>query len=150
MTPWVEAATGTGATSPVDEERVAELVRAVLLAEGVAQAELSVALLGDAEIAELNQRYLGHPGPTDVIAFGLHEPGDAPLGDVYVGVEQARRQAAEWGATPAEEVLRLAVHGTLHVLGWDHPTDAGRSESPMYRRQEELLARFLAAPADAR
>jgi probable rRNA maturation factor len=54
-------------------------------------------------------------------------------------VEQAIRQAAEFGATPADEVLRLAIHGTLHVLGWEHPEGAGRTESEMFARQEELL-----------
>jgi probable rRNA maturation factor len=68
---------------------------------------------------------------------------------VYVGIEQAVRQAAEFGATPAEEVLRLAVHGTLHVLGYDHPKEAGRAESEMFARQEALLKSFLAAEPGA-
>jgi probable rRNA maturation factor len=62
-------------------------------------------------------------------------------------VEQALRQAAEYGATPAEEVLRLAVHGTLHVLGYDHPEGADRASSEMFARQEALLRGFLESPA---
>lgn len=139
----VDVSVGAGVEPPVAPERIAAAVRHVLRAEGVGEAELSVALLGDAEIAALNEAYLAHPGPTDVLSFHLHEPGDPPLGDVYVGVEQALRQAAEFGATPAEEVLRLAVHGTLHVLGWDHPDGAGRTGSEMFRRQEALLKELL-------
>ncbi len=134
---------------PVPPERIEAVVRWVLREEAVKTAELSVALLDDAEIARMNQEYLEHEGPTDVISFALHHPGDPPLGDVYVGVEQAVRQAAEFGASPAEEVLRLAVHGTLHVLGYDHPKEAGRAESEMFARQEELLKSFLAAEPGA-
>jgi probable rRNA maturation factor len=135
----VEVSVGEGVDSPVDVARVEAVVRHVLRAEGVASAEISVALVSDAEIASLNQEYLQHAGPTDVISFALHEPGEPPLGDIYVGVDQAVRQASEFGATPTDEVLRLAIHGTLHVLGWEHPEGAGRTESEMFARQEELL-----------
>jgi len=139
----VMVSVGEGATSPVDAERVEAAVRHVLRAEGVDAAEISVALVGDGEIAALNEQYLAHEGPTDVISFHLHDRGEPPLGDVYVGVDQAARQADGFGATAAEEVLRLAVHGTLHVLGYDHPAGADRAESEMFRRQEALLAEFL-------
>ncbi|MFL5382325.1 MAG: rRNA maturation RNase YbeY [Longimicrobiaceae bacterium] len=135
----VEVSVGEGVEPPVDPSRVEAAVRHVLCAEGVPVAEISVALVSDAEITALNEDYLHHQGPTDVISFALHDDGQPPLGDVYVGVDQALRQAAEYGATPADEVLRLAVHGTLHVLGWDHPEGAGRTESEMFARQEELL-----------
>jgi len=141
----VEVSVGDGVASPVEPARVEAAVRHVLRAERIDAAEVSVALLADAAIAELNEGYLQHPGPTDVLSFALHDAGEPPLGDVYVGVEQAARQAAAFGATPAEEVLRLAVHGALHVLGWDHPAGAERTRSPMFARQEELLASFLAA-----
>ena len=138
----VEVSVGEGVEPPVEVARVEAAVRHVLRAEGVASAEISVALVSDAEIAALNQEYLGHEGPTDVISFALHESGESPLGDVYVGVEQATRQASEFAATPADEVLRLAIHGTLHVLGWEHPEGAGRTESEMFARQEELMKGF--------
>lgn len=135
----VDVSVGEGVAPPVDEGRVEAAVRHVLREEGVESAEISIALVSDAEITSLNEDYLQHEGPTDVISFALHEPGESPLGDVYVGVEQAIRQAAEFGATPADEVLRLAIHGTLHVLGWEHPEGAGRTESEMFARQEALL-----------
>lgn len=141
----VDVSVGEDVTPPVDVGTVEAAVRHVLRAEGVEAAEISVALVDDEQIAELNVDYLSHEGPTDVISFALHEDGEPPLGDVYVGVGQALRQAAEFGATPAEEVLRLAVHGTLHVLGYDHPEGADRTGSEMFARQEALLREFLDA-----
>ncbi|HEX6747518.1 MAG TPA: rRNA maturation RNase YbeY [Longimicrobium sp.] len=139
----IDVSVGSGVTPPVEPERVEAAVRHVLLAENVRVAEISVALVGDDEIAALNADYLQHEGPTDVISFPLYAEGDPPLGDVYVGVDQALRNAAEYGVSPAEEVLRLAVHGTLHVLGWDHPEGEDRTGSEMFARQEELLRAFL-------
>ena len=142
----VEVSLGEGVASPVDEARIADAVRHVLRARGVEAAEVSVALLGDAEMAALNEEYLGHQGTTDAITFALHEPGDPPLGDIYIGVQQAARQAPEFGATPAQEVLRLAVHGTLHVLGYTHPEGEERTDCEMFRLQEGLLRDFLDGP----
>ena len=139
----VEAAAGEGVRLPLDLGRVEDVVRHVLAAEEVRVAEISIAFLRDDEIASINEGYLAHQGATDVISFALHGEGERPLGDVYVGAEQAARQAAELGVPVGEELLRLAIHGTLHVLGYDHPTEADRADSPMYRRQEELLASFL-------
>jgi probable rRNA maturation factor len=139
----VEAATGEGVRLPLELGQVEDVVRHVLAAEGVRSAEISIAFLADEEIATLNEGYLSHPGATDVISFALHGEGERPLGDVYVGAEQAGRQAVELGVPVREELLRLAIHGTLHVLGHDHPAEADRADSPMYRRQEELLASFL-------
>lgn len=139
----VMVSVGEGVAPPVDPERVEAAVRHVLRAEGVDAAEISVALVGDGEIAALNEQYLDHEGPTDVISFHLHDRGEPPLGDVYVGVDQAARQAAGFGAFADEEVLRLAVHGTLHVLGYEHPEGEDRAGSPMFTRQEALLRDFL-------
>ena len=140
----VEVSVGEGVSPPVEPERIEAAVRHVLREEGIDEAEISVALLDDAAIASMNEEYLEHEGPTDVITFAMHEGDEPPLGDIYVGVEQATRQAAEFGATPAEEVLRLAVHGALHVLGYEHPEGAERVGSEMFVRQEALLRSFLA------
>lgn len=119
-------------------------VRAVLSREGFTEGEISITLLSDEEIQAMNQRWLGHDRVTDVIAFSLHESGGAPIGDVYVGLEQARRQAHERGMEPSEEWLRLVVHGTLHVLGYDHPESGElRASSSMYRIQEEVVDELL-------
>ena len=145
--PTVEVSVGEGVAPPVRPERLEAAVRHVLRAEGVAEAEISIALLADGAIAAMNDQFLEHEGPTDVITFAMHEGDEPPLGDVYVGVEQAVRQAAEFGATPEEEVLRVAVHGVLHVLGYQHPEGPERMQSAMFVRQEELLRSFFARGA---
>jgi probable rRNA maturation factor len=136
-----------GLDLPLEPARVETVLRRVLAEEDVAEAELSVAFVGDDAIARLNQEYLLHEGPTDVISFPLHEPGRPLLGDIYIGAQQAERQARDFGVPFDVELLRLAVHGTLHVLGYDHPEGDDRDASPMYRRQEELLALVLEEPA---
>lgn len=121
-------------------------VRMVLEEEGSsADGELSVTCLEAGEIAEMNLRYLGREGPTDVIAFDLGE-GERLLGDVYVCPPVARRSARDRDVPVREELLRLVVHGVLHVLGHEHPEggEEERAGSEMFRRQEELLRRLLA------
>jgi len=112
-------------------------------------AELSVALVGDAEIQRLNAAYRRVDKATDVLAFAMRE-GDGGalhpevLGDVVISLDTAARQAAARGASLADEVRLLLVHGLLHLVGYDHersPADARR----MFRRQRELLRR-LGAP----
>ena len=121
-------------------------VRRTLASQGVEDGEVSLTLLGDEAMRELNRRYLAKDRPTDVIAFALG-PGPALLGDVYLGAEQARRQAEELGVRQAEEMVRLAVHGTLHLLGHDHPVGSGREESPMFALQEALVREIRAGSA---
>lgn len=127
---------------PISAERLAEMLRGVLEREGISDAAVSVTLLGDEEISALNRDHLGHHGPTDVISFPLPGPGRALVGDVYLGADQIRRQAAELGVPPHEELLRVSIHGILHLLGYDHPAGEDRYDSPMFKRQEELLERF--------
>ncbi len=131
-----------------------DLVRTVLCGalarEGVENAELSVTFLSDARMTRMHARHLGRPHAADVISFALHEPGEAPLGDVYVGADQALRQAAEAGVDGAEEMARLALHGTLHVLGYDHPSGPERTASEMFRIQEEVMAAAVRGAANGR
>lgn len=129
----------------VSRARVSEAAVATLKAERVKDAMLSVTFVGRAAMSELNRRYMRHHGPTDVISFGLKRSGKggAVIGDIYICPEIARDNAKRQGVPIAEEVLRLVVHGTLHVLGHDHPTGASRTASRMWRRQERILARVL-------
>lgn len=91
--------------------------------------EVSFLLTDDARIHELNKTYRKKDRPTDVLAFALREgdfaelAGDA-LGDVIVSVPTARKQADERGRPVLDEVTMLTAHGLLHLLGWDHDTDA--------------------------
>lgn len=129
----------------VSRARVKETAVAALRAERVKDAMLSITFVGRTAMSELNRRYLRHRGPTDVISFGLERSGKrgAVIGDIYICPEVARDNAKRQGVPIGEEVLRLVVHGTLHVLGHDHPTGASRTASPMWRRQERILARVL-------
>ena len=137
-----------GGHEPVPAEALERAARAACSEMGAGEGEISVALLADAPIAELNQGHLGHDGPTDVLSFALWTPGEPVVGDVYVGFEQAARQAAEAGVPLEEELVRLVVHGTLHVLGLDHPeAEDARAESRMYRTQERLVREVLEGKA---
>lgn len=122
-------------------------VRQTLRREGVLRGELSVTFVDDPGVAELNGRYLGRPEVTDVLSFTLHKTGEDPLGDVYVGYAQALRQAADAGVDLEEELVRLAVHGALHVLGYRHPEGPEREQCEMFRVQERLLRELGLAQA---
>jgi probable rRNA maturation factor len=126
----------------VSRARIRETAVATLEAEGVRNAMLSITFVGRPTISQLNYRYLGHHGPTDVISFGLGRAGKrgAVVGDVYICAEVARENARRQGVSAGEELLRLVIHGTLHVLGHDHPADATRTSSPMWHKQERILA----------
>ena len=138
-----------GVRVPIAAARVAEIARGVLKAERVHAAMLSIAFVTDREIARLNRVHLGHRGATDVISFGFAPAAAAGpvVGDIYIAPGVARLHAREHGVGVREEVARLVVHGTLHVLGHEHPVDATRGSSPMWRRQEALLARLFEPPA---
>ena len=140
----VVAVSTDGVRSPVAAARLADAARLTLRAEGVRDAMLSIALVGNARIASINARHLRHRGPTDVIAFGFaRERRAGVVADIYVAPEMARSNARRHGVGVREEVVRLVVHGVLHVLGYDHPIGASRERSAMWRRQEALLARAL-------
>jgi probable rRNA maturation factor len=129
----------------VSRARIRDAAVAALKAERAKDAMLSITFVGRATMSQLNHRYLGHHGPTDVISFGLDRIGKrgAVVGDVYICAEIAQENARRQDIPAGEELLRLVVHGTLHVLGHDHPTGEGRTTSRMWRRQERILARVL-------
>jgi len=119
----------------VDLEGLTTLARATLLGEGIADAELSISLVTEEEIAELHERYLREEGPTDVLSFPLDEEagedGVRMLGDVVIAPAVAARNNPE---DPASELRLLLVHGILHLLGHDHTERADRES--MWARQE--------------
>ena len=130
-----------GRRRPVPDAVVRRAARAVLAGERRA-ARLSITFLGRDAMRRLNREYKGEDRPTDVISFGLTTPGMGLVGDVYVCPWVAEREARARGVPAREEIVRLVVHGTLHVLGWDHPDDGGRVRSPMWRRQERYVERL--------
>jgi probable rRNA maturation factor len=128
--------------------RVHSIARATLASERVRDAMLSITFVSNAAIARLHARHLGHQGATDVISFGFAGSGKGSpvVGDIYIAPSVARANAIENGVPIREEIARLVVHGTLHVLGYEHPEADARTRSPMWKRQERLLARVLATP----
>jgi probable rRNA maturation factor len=136
-----------GVRIPLSRARVAAIARAVLRSQGVRDALLSVSFVSNRAIRTLNRAYLRREGSTDVIAFGFRRVGKgAPVvGDVYIAPDVARASARANGVTVREELTRLVVHGTLHVLGQEHPETDARVRSPMWRTQERLVARLMRA-----
>jgi len=111
--------------------------------------ELSIAVVDLAEMTELNERYRGASGPTDVLSFECDDlcaaDVDEPvtLGDVVIAPEVAENQAEEYGHTVEEELNLLLVHGVLHLLGYDHEAD--EDASAMQARERALLIAWAAA-----
>jgi probable rRNA maturation factor len=127
--------------------KVEAIARAALAGERVKDAMLSITFVNNAAMARLNARHLGHKGATDVISFGFAGSGKkAPVvGDIYIAPAVARANAIENGVPIREEIARLVVHGTLHVLGYEHPAAGARTKSAMWKRQERILVRALAS-----
>ena len=122
-------------------ELIQRAVSATLEHAEVTDASVSVTLLNNTRIRNMNRKYLEHDRVTDVISFPLYEQGEQVIGDVYIGYEQAQDQAADAGVDLDEEIARLSIHGTLHVLGYDHPEDGDRTKSEMWQLQESILAK---------
>jgi probable rRNA maturation factor len=136
---------GTISAKGIDRRILARKATAALEVLGLGGAELSVSLVRDGEIRELNRRYRCKDQPTDVLAFALREGefgavGGA-LGDVVISLDTARRQALEYRGTLIDEVDRLLVHGILHLAGYDHEVSP-REERRMRRRERDLRARL--------
>ena len=104
---------------------------------------LSFTFLFAPAMRRLNREWLGHDCPTDVLSFSLTHPDGGTSGDVYICPTVAALAARERAITLREELLRLLVHGTLHVLGHDHPEGPGRMRSLMWRRQERYVKALL-------
>jgi probable rRNA maturation factor len=131
--------------SSVSEEWLERIARRVLEAEGVGDAELSVAVTDDDTLRSLNREYAEEDAVTDVLSFSQREgeefaappDGVPPLGEVIIAYPQAARQAKERNEAPEAEVARLLVHGILHLLGYDHAQP--EEERRMRAREEELV-----------
>lgn len=131
------------------EEMLTRVVQLTLEAEGENPAsEVSLLLVDDAYIHQLNREYRGIDRPTDVLSFALREetgeephylpvPEDNLLGDIIISLETAARQAIEYGHSLDREMAYLAVHGCLHLLGYDHETEEEKRR--MREKEEKIL-----------
>jgi probable rRNA maturation factor len=133
---------------PLDEPLLAALARHTLESEDVdAGAELSILFVGADHIHRLNARYAGDDYATDVLAFPMMEDDEESvlLGDVVVCPEIAAANAEKAGSSLDRELQTLVVHGTLHLLGYDHQNDAQRAA--MDKRTNEVIDSFSQLPA---
>ena len=142
----------------VDESKVQEAIEHTLAQERVVGADISVALIDNEQIHELNVRYLSHDYPTDVLSFLLEEDGpdmapppDQPRGtgktiegELIVSCEMAAHVAAEYHWSPQDELLLYIVHGLLHLCGYDDLSD--HEQKIMRKRECEILSHWGLSP----
>ncbi|MBH0229912.1 rRNA maturation RNase YbeY [Halobacillus yeomjeoni] len=142
-------------TNSVDEAFVDLIQRVIRFAgdkEGIeVDAEVSISFVDNDEIQEINRNYRQKDQPTDVISFAMQEEGegemkilneDMPLmlGDIVISLDKAKEQAEDYGHSLERELGFLALHGFLHLLGYDHMNE--EDEKAMFDRQEEILNEF--------
>lgn len=117
----------------ISTDRLRATIRRVLAGEGHSRARISVAIVDDPAIHQLNRQYLQHDYPTDVLSFLLSEPGEPLEGEIIISADTAANRAAEFQNTPLAELLLYAVHGTLHLCGYD---DHEPEDEQMMRAKE--------------
>lgn len=139
-------------SAEVDAPALARAIATTLAREGQPDAQVTLVITDDEAVSALNEQYRAVSGPTDVLSFPAQEetpgfvsaPGaDAYLGDILIALPFTRRQAAELGHPLAAELQLLAVHGTLHLLGYDHADP--EEEAAMWARQDAVLAELQIA-----
>lgn len=134
----------------VDTRGLRATAQTLLDSVGHGSSTLSLSLVRDPAMRELNRQYRGKDRPTDVLSFPLHEPAELArgaqpelLGDVVISIETAQRQAAEYEAPLERELERLLIHGILHLLGHDHEAAAERRRM---EKEERRLAERIGMP----
>ena len=126
-----------------DYDYLYDVINAALEHENVNNAIFSVVFVGDEEIHEMNREYRGVDRVTDVISFAFEDNHDLVyndirmLGDIFICITQMKRQAIEYGHSEKRELAFLAVHGILHLLGYDHMNE--KDEKVMFALQELIL-----------
>jgi len=127
------------AESGVSDSEIDRVVAAVLLAEAIGEVEVGVIIVGESDMQDLNREHREQDSATDVLSFPIDEDESLPgvprmLGDVAICLPVLLAQATEREVSPAAELTDLLIHGVLHLLGYDHETDAGE----MLARQDEI------------
>jgi probable rRNA maturation factor len=122
----------------LDHRRLVDAIERVLRGEAVGEADISLAIIDDARIRELNARYLNHDYATDVLSFLLDSGPGYVEGEIIVSAEMAVARSAEFGWSAADELLLYVVHGTLHLVGYD---DHELDDRAKMRAREERYAK---------
>lgn len=126
-------------------DQLHEFITFILKEEKLENVEFNIIFIDNPRIHEMNLTYRGIDRPTDVISFALEDNktidlGVRLLGDIYISIDKAKEQATSYGHSLRREISFLAVHGLLHLLGYDHMTK--EEEKVMFQKQEELLQKF--------
>lgn len=124
----------------LNRKQLSRAVRIILEEAGIVAARVSLAVVDDPTMAQLNEQYLNHEGPTDVLSFLLEREGDRLEGEVILGAPVAKREAKRYGWPAENELLLYAIHGTLHLVGYDDHTPEQRAE--MRQHERACLAQF--------
>jgi probable rRNA maturation factor len=129
------------ASVPIDRGRMREVARAVLEGEGQVEGEISLAFVDNETIQRLNQRYLDHDEPTDVLSFPLSDAHAKKLsGELVIGAEVARAQAESRGHDVQAELALYVIHGLLHLCGYDD--DSAAAAAQMRERERHYLSKL--------
>ena len=128
----------------IDPSRLETAVERILQDAGVREADVSLAIVDDPTIHEINRQFLQHDYPTDVLSFLLERSADRLEGEVIASTDTAIRSAAQYGWEPADELLLYVIHGTLHLVGYDDLAPQPLAE--MREREREYLQQFGLEP----
>jgi len=117
----------------VDHQALIDTISAVLAGEGIAAAQISVAIVDDATIHAVNREFLAHDYATDVLSFVLNVPDEPLEGEIVASAETALATARQLGEDSAQELLLYVIHGALHLAGYD---DVDRTSRAAMRQRE--------------
>ena len=128
-------------TTNINCQQLEQVLTTLLADYGVSQ-EVTCILTDDAHVHQLNRDFRDKDVPTDVLTFEMHDTvhPSSPLGEIYISIERAQIQAQQACHSLQQEVLLLAIHGTLHLLGFEHETDAGYEK--MSAKEKQYLSLF--------
>lgn len=122
-----------------NKSEIISLVKFVLKGEKSFQKNINIVFVDDEYITQLNKQYLNHNWTTDVISFPLNDDNKIE-GEIYINVEQAKRQAREYKVKISEELKRLLIHGTLHLIGYADTTQ--RTKKQMSLLEDMYLGKY--------
>lgn len=125
----------------IQPDLVKSAVNEVFSGEAMKISSISVLFISDDEIIEVNKKYLDHNVTTDVITFPLSENSDPIEGEIYISIDTTRRNSVEFGVTHKSELLRVAIHGALHLSGYDDSTSVLKSK--MKEKEDYYLSQVV-------
>jgi probable rRNA maturation factor len=134
------------ASLEVRESRLQDAIRAVFADAQITQATVSIAIVDDATMHDLNRRFLDHDYPTDVLSFVLEQTGSTLDGEIIVSADYALRSAHEYLWSADDELLLYVIHGALHLVGYDDLDSTSKSE--MQEQERHYLGKFNITPPD--